>query len=41
MRVRLVECGGVDVEGISAALSIRSFEFLVLEVYVGVSNCIC
>ena len=29
---------GIDVESSSAALSIRSLEFLVLEVYVGVSN---
>jgi len=36
--VRFVEYGGVDVESSSAALSVHSFEFLVLGVYVGVSN---
>jgi hypothetical protein len=38
--VGLVESGGVDVESNSATLSVCSLEFLVLEVYVGVSNCI-
>ena len=31
---------GIDIENSSAALSICSLEFLVLDVYVGVSSCI-